>query len=127
MLDEKAKDILRAKSIAHVALVDEKGRPHVSPVWVDVDPAGRLIINTAEGRVKARLLQVGTHVAISATHPDDPYRDTVVKGIVVQRTHEGAIEGINALSRKYRGRDFTELPDDQQRVHVLIEVRSSVS
>lgn len=92
----------------------------MSVVWVDLDAAGRVVINTAEGRVKARLLKVGTHVAISATDPGDPYRYTMVKGTVVKRTHEGADEGINALSHKYTGKDFP-VPAGQQRVQVLIE------
>jgi PPOX class probable F420-dependent enzyme len=108
---------LRAKVFAHLAIVDEEGRPHVSPVWVDVED-GLVLINTAEGRTKARLLQEGADVALSATDPDDAYRYVAVRGRVLRRWHDE--EGIHRLSRKYRGRDY-KIPDGQQRVTVLIE------
>jgi predicted pyridoxine 5'-phosphate oxidase superfamily flavin-nucleotide-binding protein len=72
-LTDKARTLFSQPVFAHVALVDTDGRPHVTPVWVDVDPDGSLWINTAEGRVKDRLLQVGAPYALSATDPENPY------------------------------------------------------
>jgi PPOX class probable F420-dependent enzyme len=119
-IDGEAERILRGKTFAHLALIDSKGRPHVSPLWIDVDDDGRAVINTAEGRVKAKALQVGTEVALSACDEDDPYRYVSVRGRVVARTHEGADDVIHALSRKYRGKNYS-IPAEQQRVTVLIE------
>lgn len=100
-LDPEAIRILRSKTFANLALVDERGQPHVSPVWIDVDGKGRLVVNTAEGRVKASLLRVGAAVRIAAADPDNPYRYVDVKGQVIERTHEGADDVIDALARKY--------------------------
>lgn len=122
-LPPEALEMFRARSFAHLALVDERGRPHVSPVWVDIDERGRILVNTAEGRVKARLLRIGAPVALSAGLPEDPYRFVAVRGRVVERTHDDADAAIHALSRKYRGHDFA-IPAGQQRVTVLIEADS---
>jgi PPOX class probable F420-dependent enzyme len=105
MLNDQAASILREKAIAHVAVVDEDGLPHVSPVWVDVDAEGNVLMNTAEGRVKDRLLQPGAPVAISATRPGDDYESILVRGKVASRSAEGGDAGIDALAKKYLDAD----------------------
>src|SRR6266511_3758929 len=104
MLTEEAAQILRSKAFGFLAL-NEDSRPQVSPVWVDLDDQNRVTINTAEGRLKARLLDVGTPVALAAADPEDPYRYVQVRGRVVERTHSDADEHIDHLAKKYMGVD----------------------
>lgn len=119
-LPEGAEELLRAKTFAHLAVLVE-GAPHVSPVWVDVRD-GRILVNTAEGRVKARALVDGASVALSATDPENPYRALTIRGRVVERTHEGADADIDALAKKYLGQDtYPYRQPGEQRVTVLIE------
>lgn len=121
MLNEEAGRILRSKAFAFVAL-NQGDRPQVSPVWVDVDGQNRITINTAEGRVKAGLLQVGTPVAIAATDPEDPYRFVQIRGTVVERTHEGADAHIDSLAKKYLGVDtYPYRQPGEQRVKVAVQ------
>jgi PPOX class probable F420-dependent enzyme len=121
-LDSEALRILRSRTFASLALVTAKGRPHVSPVWVDVDDQGRLLVNTAEGRTKARLLQVGTPVRIAATDPENPYHYVDVQGQVVERTNEGADRAIDALASKYLGVDsYPYRRPSEVRLSVFIE------
>lgn len=121
-LPDTVRALLKDKVFAHLALVDEDGVPTVTPVWVDVDHDDRIIVNTAEGRVKARLMQVGTRVAISALAVDSGYRYASIVGTVVERTHEGALEQIDALSRKYHdGRPWVARPDEQR---VTMKIRA---
>jgi PPOX class probable F420-dependent enzyme len=121
MLTEEAERILRSKSFAFLAL-NEDGRPQVSPVWVDVDDQDRVTINTVEGRLKARLLDVGTAVALAAADPEDPYKYVQVRGRVVERTHKGADEHVDRLAKKYMGVDsYPFRQPGEQRVKVVIE------
>lgn len=121
MLTDEADRILRSKSFAFLAL-NQGDRPQVSPVWVDVDERNRVTINTAEGRVKADLLKVGTPVALAAADPEDPYKYVQVRGRVVERTHEGADEHIDHLAKKYMGVDsYPFRQPGEQRVKVAIE------
>jgi PPOX class probable F420-dependent enzyme len=121
-LDTEAVRILRSKTFASVALVDEEGRPHVSPVWIDVDGEGRLVVNTAEGRAKARLLQVGAPVRIAAADPENPYRYVDVKGRVIERTRKGADVVIDSLAKKYLGAEtYPFRQPGEVRVTALIE------
>ncbi|MBI4730087.1 MAG: TIGR03618 family F420-dependent PPOX class oxidoreductase [Acidobacteria bacterium] len=121
MLDEEAARILRSKSFAHLAL-DDEGSPHVSPVWVDVDDHGLVVVNTAEGRVKSRRLAVGSPVALSAADPENPYHYVGVRGRVVKRTNEGADAVIDRLANKYLGVDsYPYRQPGERRVTILIE------
>jgi PPOX class probable F420-dependent enzyme len=64
-----------------------------------------VIINTAEGRQKDKNLQRDKRVALSLIDPDNPYRYLEVRGKVVERTHNGADANIDALAKKYLGKD----------------------
>lgn len=121
-LNEKEREILQSRTFAHLAVVDEDGRPHVTPVWVDVD-GDRVLVNTAEGRVKDRLMQVGSPVALSATRIDNPYEYVQVMGIVAERRHAGADEIIDGLAKKYLGADkYPFRRPGEVRVTILIDV-----
>ncbi len=119
-LTDRAKEILRARTFAHVAAVDEDGRPHTSPVWVDVD-GDKIVINTAQRRVKARLLQEGAPVALTALDPESPYRYVGVRGRVAERSYDGADAVIDRLAQKYTGADFAGHAEGIKRITVLIE------
>ena len=80
------------------------GQPQVTPVWVEYD-GHHVIINTAEGRQKDKNLQRDKRVALSLMDPDNPYRYLEVRGKVVERTHNGADANIDALAKKYLGKD----------------------
>jgi len=118
-LTESAKDFLREPVLAHVASVDAKGQPHVTPVWIDVD-GDDVVFNTAEGRVKTRNLRANSNVAVSVVDPNDPYRVIALRGVVTEMSHEGADEHINLLSHKYLGVDYPNRREGEQRVKVRI-------
>lgn len=120
-----AAEILRGKTIAHVAVIDGD-RPHVSPIWIDLQDDGSIVLNTAVGRVKERLLQVGAPVTISAPHQDNPYSYALVWGEVAERTKKDGVEVINRLSQKYTGRDF-DVPPGQVRLTVRIRPHKVIS
>lgn len=91
------------KAYAHLALVLRDGTPHVTPVWFDWDGT-HLIINTARGRVKDRVLSRLPKVALAISDPADPYRYVQIRGQVVDATEAGARAMIDQLSQKYEGR-----------------------
>lgn len=126
MLSEHANQIFRSTAMAHLAVVDVKGVPHVTPVWADVNDAGELWFNTAVGRVKDRYLQVGDPVAVSATSLDNPYEYAQVRGKVRERRLESGDADIDALARKYMGVDSYPLRQvGEQRVTIIVEPTST--
>lgn len=98
-------DLLTKKiSFANVATVLKDGSPQVTPVWFDYT-GGKIRINTARGRVKARTLKQGTRVAMSILDPDNSYRYIQIRGRVVSVTENGANAHIDSLAKKYLGKD----------------------
>lgn len=98
-------DLLQEKrTFAHLATTMPDGAPQVTPVWVDYRD-GRVLVNTAKGRVKTRNMQPGAHVALSITDPDNPYRYVQVRGVVSNVHDEGADAHIDFLAKKYLDAD----------------------
>ena len=97
-------DLFKKKAFAHLATLMPDGQPQSTPVWVDHD--GRyILINTAEGRQKDKNMQRDGRVALSIADPDNPYRYLEVRGRVAERTKNGAEEHIDALAKRYLGKD----------------------
>jgi PPOX class probable F420-dependent enzyme len=97
-------DLFKKKAFAHLATLMPDGQPQVTPVWVDFD-GQHVVINTAAGRQKDKNLQRDGRVALSIADPDNPYRYLEVRGHVAERTHEGADQHIDAMAKKYLGKD----------------------
>lgn len=117
---EKYQDLLKDETKAYVflATVMEDGTPQVTPVWFSTDEK-HIFINTAEGRIKDRNMRARPNVALVIQDPNDTYRYVQVRGKITERTYEGADAHINALSNKYRGKDW-EIPSGEIRVRYEI-------
>jgi PPOX class probable F420-dependent enzyme len=92
------------KAFANLATIMPDGSPQVTPVWFDYTN-GRIRVNTAKGRVKARNMAEGSRVAVAILDPDNAYRYLQVRGKVVHVIEAGAKEHIDSLAKKYLGKD----------------------
>jgi PPOX class probable F420-dependent enzyme len=98
-------DLLDKKvTFANLATVLKDGSPQVTPIWFD-HTGGKIRINTARGRVKARTLKEGTRVALAINDPENPYRYIQIRGRVISATENGADAHIDSLAKKYLGKD----------------------
>jgi PPOX class probable F420-dependent enzyme len=88
------------KNFASIATLMPDGSPQVSVTWVDSD-GEYILINTAEGRVKAGNMRRDPRVAVTITDAGNPYRQAMIRGRVAGDTHEGAEEHINMMAKKY--------------------------
>jgi PPOX class probable F420-dependent enzyme len=104
-IPDKYLDLLqKKKAFASLATAMPDGSPQVTPVWFDYS-GGRVRVNTAKGRVKARNLKKGAPVALAIVDPDNPYRYIQIRGRVERVTEEGADQHIDSLAKKYLGKD----------------------
>ncbi|MBV9252199.1 MAG: PPOX class F420-dependent oxidoreductase [Acetobacteraceae bacterium] len=94
----------RKKAFAELATVMPDGSPQVTPVWFDYKD-GRMRVNTAKGRVKARNMQEGSRVALAIRDPDNPYRYMQIRGRVARVSEQGASAHIDQLAKKYLDKD----------------------
>jgi PPOX class probable F420-dependent enzyme len=92
------------RAFAHLATVSPNGAPQVTPVWFDMI-GGTVRVNSARGRVKTRNMVEGAKVALSILDPDNAYRYIQVRGTVTRATEEGGDAHIDALAKKYLGKD----------------------
>jgi PPOX class probable F420-dependent enzyme len=115
LIPESHLDVLEKKALASLATIMPDGGPHVTPVWVMYE-APYVIVNTARGRVKERNIRRDSRVAVSIYDPDDIYRYVGLQGRVVEMTERDGREVIDALAKKYLGRDVYPGPQDEIRV-----------
>jgi PPOX class probable F420-dependent enzyme len=97
-------NILDKQAFAHFTTLMPDGSPQTSPVWID-HKDGKLLVNTAEGRVKDKNVKRDQRVALSVTDPDNPYRALMIRGKVVEITNDGAEDHIDKMAKKYMGKD----------------------
>jgi PPOX class probable F420-dependent enzyme len=97
-------DLLKKPAFANLATLNADGSPQVTPVWVDFD-GKHVLVNTARGRVKARNLAREPRVALSIADPENPYRYLGTQGRVVEMTEAGSDAHIDAMAKKYLGKD----------------------
>ena len=115
------RDLLDSKkTFAHIATLMPDGTPQVTPVWIDYKN-GKVLVNSAKGRVKVRNMKEGSAVAISITDPDNPYRYVQIRGKVTRVTEEGAAKHIDAMAKKYLGQDKYPFAKPGE-VRVLFEI-----
>src|SRR5690349_10044769 len=101
-LSEKAIKLIDGKNFGNLAFVMADGSPHVSPVWVDRE-GDLILVNTAEGRAKAKYLKANHKIALSIFDQQNPYEKVLIKGRVVDMTKKGAEEHNRKISLKYLG------------------------
>ena len=114
MIPERLNDLLspEKKAFASLALTLADGSPQVTPIWFSWDGT-HIILNTARGRVKDKVMRRGGKVALAIVDPSDPYRYLQIRGRVVDETEEGAYDVICDLRLKYRGdRNYPRNPGE---------------
>jgi len=111
-LSERQAELLWSDNIAVVATVREDGSPQLTPTWVDYD-GEHVLVNTAEGRFKPRNLRRNTHVSVCVVDRDDAYNWVSITG-TAELIHDGAVEDIHELARKYTGADYPLNPEEQR-------------
>ena len=111
------------KAFAHLATVNAKGSPQVTPVWFDYAD-GRVRVNSAKGRVKSNNMTEGAKVALSILDPANAYRYLQIRGTVAKVSEAGGVAHIDALAKKYMGKDTYPFHNDKD-VRVIFEIEPS--
>lgn len=120
-IPEKFRDLFIRQAFAHLATLMADGTPQVTPVWFDFDGT-HIRINTAKGRVKDKNMRRNPKVALAIMDPHNPYRYLSVRGEVDEITEEGADAHIDALAKKYLGKDKYPFRQPGE-VRVLCKIR----
>ena len=103
-IPEQFKDLFTKVAFAHLATLMADGSPQVTPVWCDFDGT-HIRVNSAKGRVKDKNMRRNKRVALAIMDPDNPYRHLDVQGEIAEITEQGADAHIDALTKKYLGKE----------------------
>ena len=121
-LEGRARDLLKDRNFAHVSIIRPDGTVQSVVVWADVDDDDRIVLNSAEGRVWPKNLRRAGHATVSVANADNPYEFVAVTGRLVEDTHDGADDVIDALAKKYLDADsYPFRREGEQRVTFLLE------
>jgi PPOX class probable F420-dependent enzyme len=117
-------DLLKdeTKAIAYLATIMKDGSPQVTPVWFNFD-GEYVFINSAEGRIKDRNMRSRPVIAITIQDPATFYRYLQLHGRVIDFSHDGADDHIDALSFKYTGKPQYEWRNrNEKRIKYKVQI-----
>jgi PPOX class probable F420-dependent enzyme len=94
-----------------LATVRADGRPHVAPVWFDVDDDedGSLVFNTGRATVKGRNLRRDPRASLCVDDQRPPFSFVVVEGVVeISDELEEVRRWAGRIGGRYMGADLAE-------------------
>ena len=117
--DAGVQELLAAPNHAVLSSFNSDGTILSTVVWIDyVD--GVLAVNSAVGRQWPTNLDRDPRVTVVVLDQANPYHFTEIRGTAAGDT-EGAREHIDALSRKYIGKDYPWLGPGEQRKKFVVK------
>ena len=103
-IPDSHKDLFDKKTIAYLAVHLKDQRMMVNPVWCSLD-GDDVLINSAKGRAKDRIMRANPSVTLCITDPDSAFRFLEVRGRVTNITTDGADAHIDQMAKRYLGQD----------------------
>jgi PPOX class probable F420-dependent enzyme len=105
-VDPKVRDLAQAANFAAFTVHLPSGTAMTHVMWVDANDE-HVLINTEVHRAKFKAIERDPRVTVTIWEKTDPYTYAEVRGRVVETVRgPEARAHIDALSQKYRGRDF---------------------
>jgi len=105
-VEPRVRELAQAANFAALTVNLPSGRAMTHVIWVDADD-DHVLINTEVHRAKFAAVERDPRVTVMVWVLDDPYAYAEVRGRVVETVRgPEARSHIDALSQKYRGRDY---------------------
>lgn len=123
--DANIRKLFESKNFVFVSSLMKDGSPQVTPMWVDIEN-GRILVNTAIGRIKQKNISRDPRVALAIADHDNPYDMVTVRGKVIEQiTGELAEEHIDKLAKKYIDKDkYPNRSPGEERIILKIKPES---
>jgi len=119
-VEPRVRELARAANFAALTVNLPSGRAMTHVMWVDADD-DHVLINTEVHRAKFAAVERDPRVTVMVWVIDDPYTYAEVRGRVVETVRgPEARAHIDALSQKYRGRDYDPAIIKSERVILRI-------
>ena len=119
-VDPRVRELAQQANFAAFTVLLRSGTPMTHVMWVDADD-DHVLINTEVHRAKFKAIERDPRVKVMIWERDDPYTYVEVRGRVVETVRgPEARAHIDALSQKYRGRDYDPAIIKSERVILRI-------
>jgi PPOX class probable F420-dependent enzyme len=119
-VDPRVLELAQKANFAAFTVLLRSGAAMTHVMWVDADD-DHVLINTEVHRAKFKAVERDPRVTVMVWEKDDPYTFAEVRGRVVETVRgPEARAHIDALSRKYRGRDYDPARIKSERVILRI-------
>lgn len=121
MIHPEVRDLASAANFAAFTTLLPDGQPQTHVMWVDCDDE-HVLINTEPDRRKFRNVEHDPRVTVTIIDRENPYRFAEVRGHVAEVVRgQEARDHIDALSRKYTGKDYDPTKIRTERVVLRIK------
>jgi PPOX class probable F420-dependent enzyme len=86
------------------------GRPHVAPIWFDLD-GEVLVISTSPNTVRAKNIRRDPRVSLCVDDPQPPYAYVIIEGVaeITNPSDDQRLYWTTRLSSRYRGDELGKL------------------
>jgi PPOX class probable F420-dependent enzyme len=120
-IEGRARELLEQPNFTHLSTFREDGTVHGVVIWQHVE-GDRIALNSSEGRAWPANVRRDPRVTLTVHNNENPYEYVEVRGRIVEDTHEGAKEHIDALAKKYMDKDeYPFLQPGEQRIKFVVE------
>jgi len=101
--------LLERPRTAKVATVRKDGRPHVAPVWIDLDDDDTIVFTTSRRSVKGRAIRRDPRVALCVDDDTPPFSFVIVEGRAsVSEDLEEMLVWATRIGGRYMGAEVAE-------------------
>lgn len=92
-----------------LATIRSDGRPHVAPVWFDLDDDGTIVLTTGAHSVKGKNLRRNPLVCLCVDDETPPYSFVIIDGIAeITEDPELLLEWTTKIAGRYMGAERAE-------------------
>jgi PPOX class probable F420-dependent enzyme len=118
-LPRAVRELLARPNPAVITTLRPDGQPVSVATWYLMD-GDRVLVNMDEGRKRLDYLRNDPRVSLTALAEGDWYTHVSLQGRVVEMSEDIGLQGIDRLSKHYRGRPYPNR--DRGRLNAWIEV-----
>jgi PPOX class probable F420-dependent enzyme len=120
--------LLETARTGKLATVRADGRPHVVPIWFDLDENNIIYFNTGESTVKGKNMRRDPRIALCVDDERPPYTFSVLEGTVTFVDDDAAkLHWATSIAGRYMGEDKAEAYGKRNAVEGELLVRFTVT
>lgn len=120
--------LLDAARTGKIATVRADGRPHIAPIWFDLDENNNVYFNTGAATVKGKNMRRDPRIALCVDDERPPYAFAVLEGTVTfVEDSEALLRWATSIAGRYMGEDKAEAYGKRNAVEGELLVRFTVT